>query len=79
MAHKVVYNITKGSDGRTYWTKIGVAFPNRDGSLNVKLTLVPLNGELHIRDYVPNDRPPQQKPLNLDPELSPEDADDVPF
>lgn len=32
------------------WTKIGVAFPNRDGSLNVVLEAIPLGGKLHIRD-----------------------------
>lgn len=48
---KVVYNITE-RDGRLFWNRIGVAFVNSDGSLNVKLEAFPVNGELHIRDYV---------------------------
>ncbi len=32
------------------WMKVGVAFTNKDGSLNVVLDSLPLNGKLHIRD-----------------------------
>lgn len=46
---KAVYVITK-NNGRTFWTKIGIAFVNRDGSLNVKLNSLPIDGEMHIRD-----------------------------
>lgn len=53
---KICYSITKRENqDRSYWTRIGVAFVNSDGSLNVKLDCVPVSGELHIRDYVPND------------------------
>ncbi|MGH7898781.1 MAG: hypothetical protein ACREQQ_12560, partial [Candidatus Binatia bacterium] len=31
------------------WVRIGVAFDNKDGSLNVLLDALPLNGRLHIR------------------------------
>lgn len=31
------------------WVRIGVAFENRDGSLNVLLDALPLTGRLHIR------------------------------
>jgi len=54
MEHKVVYVIEE-SKGKSYFTKVGVAFVNRDGSLNVKLTALPVNGQLHIRDYVPRE------------------------
>jgi hypothetical protein len=30
--------------------RVGVAFPNRDGSLNVLLDALPLSGRLQIRD-----------------------------
>jgi hypothetical protein len=50
-AMKVVYVITRRND-RDHWTRIGVAFVNSDGSINVKLEAVPVNGEMHIRDYV---------------------------
>lgn len=48
---KIVYSISE-RDGKNYFSRIGVAFINSDGSLNVKLEAVPVNGELHIRDYV---------------------------
>ena len=51
---KVVYVITKRDD-RKYWNRIGVAFTNRDGSLNVRLEAMPVGGEMHIRDYVPRE------------------------
>lgn len=46
---KYVYVIS-GKGERKFWTKIGVAFVNRDGSLNCKLESLPVDGELHIRD-----------------------------
>lgn len=51
---KIVYVVTPRG-GKNYWNRVGVAFVNRDGSLNVKLEAVPVNGEIHIRDYVPRD------------------------
>ena len=73
---KVVYTITSregraGDSGRCsvkkYWSRVGIAFENSDGSLDVKLEALPVSGELHIRDYVPRqetrvDRP-QPRPL----------------
>ena len=46
---KEVYCITKTAKGQ-FWTRIGSAFVNRDGSLNVTLSAMPVNGKLHIRD-----------------------------
>jgi hypothetical protein len=54
---KFVYVIA-GKGERRFWTKVGVAFVNKDGSLNCKLDSLPVDGELHIRDYTP--RPPQE-------------------
>jgi hypothetical protein len=51
---KICYTVTT-RDGRSYWNRIGVAFVNADGSLNVKLDAVPVNGEMQIRDYVPRE------------------------
>ncbi len=49
--------IQKNGDkkGKPFWQKIGVAFPNSDGSLNVLLNCIPLDGRLHIRDAKGND------------------------
>jgi hypothetical protein len=51
---KIVYVITKRKD-RSYWNRIGVAFVNQDGSLNVKFEAFPANGECQIRDFVPRE------------------------
>ncbi len=53
---KVAYVITERGE-KTFWNRIGVAFTNRDGSINVKLDAVPLSGTLQIRDYEPRDDP----------------------
>jgi hypothetical protein len=49
---KIAYVIKERGDQK-YWNRVGVAFVNGDGSINVRLEAVPVNGELHIRDYVP--------------------------
>lgn len=51
---KIAYVVTQRGTNK-YWTRIGVAFVNRDGSINVKLEAVPVSGEIHVRDYVPRD------------------------
>ena len=51
---KIAYNITT-RNGKNFWNRCGVAFVNNDGSINVKLEAVPVNGEIQIRDYVPRD------------------------
>ena len=51
---KIVYVITERAN-KKYWNRIGVAFLNQDGSINVRLEAVPVNGELQIRDYIPRD------------------------
>lgn len=50
--HKIVYVITDRG-GRKYWNRIGMAWVNSDGSINVKLEALPVTGEMQIRDYVP--------------------------
>lgn len=51
---KIVYNVTERA-GRSFWTRIGVAFVNRDGSLSVRLESMPISGEMQIRDQAPRD------------------------
>ena len=51
---KIAYVVTQRGTNK-YWTRIGAAFVNRDGSINVKLEAVPVSGEIHVRDYVPRD------------------------
>jgi hypothetical protein len=51
---KIAYVVTQRGTNK-YWTRVGVAFVNRDGSINVKLDAVPVSGEIHVRDYVPRE------------------------
>ncbi len=54
---KICYVIEKPKQpgGKSFWHRIGVAFVNQDGSLNVKLQAFPVHGEMQIRDYVPRE------------------------
>lgn len=47
---KYVYVIQETSEGKSRWTQVGVCFENKDGSLNVILDALPLNGRIQIRD-----------------------------
>lgn len=55
---KIAYVITQRKD-RNFWNRVGVAFVNNDGSINVKLEAVPVSGEIQIRDYTPRDEAAQ--------------------
>ena len=54
--YKIVYAIIERG-ARRHWLRIGLAFPNRDGSLNVRLDAMPLSGQLQIRNDVPRSEP----------------------
>lgn len=43
----------RGENDKSPWSKIGVAFVNKDESLNVKLDAIPVTGKIHIRDRKP--------------------------
>jgi len=47
---KTAFTIVE-SNGKSFWLKIGAAFVNRDGSLQVRLDALPVNGVLQLRDY----------------------------
>jgi hypothetical protein len=51
---KVAYVITERNEQK-FWNRIGVAFTNKDGSINVKLDALPLGGQLQLRDFEPRD------------------------
>lgn len=71
-----VYTIRE-KDGfeKPFWTRIGVAFVNRDGSFSVYLDASPLDGKLHIREWrdethaaaAPAEPPPAEPPLIAEP------------
>ena len=45
-----VFSIKEGKDKTDVWVKAGMAFVNRDGSMNVYLDVLPLDGKLHVRE-----------------------------
>lgn len=53
---KTVFYITEREGKKAIWTRIGLAFVNKDKSLNVILNTIPLNGRLHIRDQSTNEK-----------------------
>jgi len=48
---KTVYTVIERAPGKSYWTKVGVGFVNHDGSINLRLDAIPVNGSLQVRDY----------------------------
>lgn len=46
---RIAYTVRENGD-KSYWTRIGVAFTNRDGSVTVRLDALPVNGVIQIRD-----------------------------
>jgi hypothetical protein len=54
--YKDIWLIEEVPNRKAFWTKIGVAFENQDGSWNLHLSAVPANGNrLQIRDPQPVD------------------------
>ncbi|MFH1263784.1 MAG: hypothetical protein V1495_10140 [Pseudomonadota bacterium] len=48
---KYVYTIIEREGlEKSQWIKVGVAFVNRDQSLNLRLDALPVNGMLHVRE-----------------------------
>jgi hypothetical protein len=48
---KMVYTVVERGPGKSFWTRVGIGFVNRDGSINLRLDAIPTNGTLQIRDY----------------------------
>jgi hypothetical protein len=47
---------TEREEKKTLWVKAGSAFLNSDGSLNVYLDVLPLDGRLHVREALDDRR-----------------------
>lgn len=54
MANRLDALTVRESEGKSYWTRIGVAFPGRDGSYIVRLDAVPASTDgqyvIHLRE-----------------------------
>jgi hypothetical protein len=54
---KAVYTVVDRGQGKSFWVRVGVGFTNRDGSLNLRLDAIPVNGMLQVREWTdPHDR-----------------------
>lgn len=53
----IAYVITN-RNGRSFWNRCGVAFVNSDGSINVRLEVIPISGEIQLREYTPREERP---------------------
>lgn len=47
--HKAVYTLVTKTDGTTRWVRIGSARENPDGSVDVELDALPVNGRMVVR------------------------------
>ncbi len=74
---KEVFTITEkpGPDGnnKSYFTRCGVAFVNRDGSYTIKLDALPVGGVLQVRDeradrFARNNEPTTAPPAPTNPQ-----------
>ena len=51
---------------RSFWTKIGVAYENADGSWSLQLSAVPVSGKMQLRDPALPSRAAQPPPTIAD-------------
>ena len=51
---KAVFALTE-RDEKTYWTRIGAAFTNKDGSITLQLDALLVSGRLQVRDDEPRE------------------------
>ncbi len=72
---KAVYTVIDRGPGKSsFWVRVGVGFTNRDGSLNLKLDAIPVNGTLQVREWEPGERRPESLDAPSAPRLLPRDG-----
>ena len=64
MAERLDALTVRETDGKSYWTRIGVAFPGRDGSYMVKLDAMPASNEGQYVIHLREPREKQDRPNN---------------
>ncbi len=45
----------RGEDKKAFWVAIGSAWTNKDGSFNLRLDALPIDGEIVVRPRKPGD------------------------
>lgn len=51
-----IKEILEQNEKKSVWVKAGSAWVNRDGSINVYLDVLPLDGKLHVREALEDRR-----------------------
>ena len=55
-----VYTIIERKEGtKPFWMRVGTAFENRDGSINIYLDALPVNARLQLREPRQEDESPE--------------------
>lgn len=49
------FSVKNLDNGKSFWTKIGAAWTNRDGSLTLQLDLMPFSGKIVLRKFEPKE------------------------
>jgi hypothetical protein len=58
--YKEVWLVEDRREGKSIWTRVGVAFENADGSFNIRLSALPIGGgRLNMRDPLEREPAPQ--------------------
>lgn len=55
-----IREVEKDGVKESFWNRIGSAWVNRDGSINVKLFLTPPDGKIHLRKPKPKETTPTE-------------------
>ena len=53
--HKAFQIRDRGEDKKASWTEVGVGFTNKDGSINLILNAIPIDGKVQLREFTPMD------------------------
>ncbi len=53
---KTVYTVIERGQGKSIWVRVGTGYTNRDGSLNLRLDAIPVNGMLQVREWDSGER-----------------------
>jgi hypothetical protein len=56
-----IFSIRPGKNG-SVWVRAGSAEVNRDGSVNLQLDVLPLDGKLHVRESYERREPQPEAP-----------------
>jgi hypothetical protein len=73
---KVVWTVVDRGQGKSFWTRVGVGYVNRDGSLSLRLDAIPMSGNLQVREWEPLDRRAESLDAPGRPRAKPATGDD---